>query len=103
MTKDDVKKIVRDNKSILDKYKVTYIALFGSYVRNEQRQDSDIDFLVTFGNVDLYNYFDNYLDFKEKLEQIYERKVDLVEEQTIKNPFLMHSINQNKQLIWTLI
>ena len=88
---------------LCQKHKVTKLYLFGSFAMNTATEESDIDFLVTFGNVDLYNYFDNYLDFKEKLEQIYERKVDLVEEQTIKNPFLMHSINQNKQLIWTLI
>ena len=56
MTKDDIKMIVRDNKSILDKYMVTYIALFGSYVRNEQRQDSDIDFLVEFREPTYRNY-----------------------------------------------
>jgi hypothetical protein len=80
---------------------VIRLYLFGSFAKNTATEKSDIDFLVTFGNVDLYNYFDNYLDFKEKLENIYHRKIDLVEEQTVKNPFLLQSINQSKKLIWT--
>jgi len=80
---------------------VIRLYLFGSFAKNTATEQSDIDFLVSFGNVDLYNYFDNYLDFKEKLENIYHRRIDLVEEQTVKNPFLLQSINQSKQLIWT--
>ncbi len=99
-----------ENKLTIDKKRISKLCkqhhvirlyLFGSFAKNTATAQSDIDFLVTFGNVDLYNYFDNYLNFKEKLESIYNRKVDLVEEQTIKNPFLLQSINQSKQLIWT--
>jgi len=66
MTKDDIKKIVRDNKAIVDRYKVTYIALFGSYARNEQRQDSDIDFLIEFENPT----FRNYIGFLSEMKRL---------------------------------
>jgi len=49
MNKDDIKKVLSANTKILKKYKVNSIALFGSYVRNEQNENSDIDFLVEFG------------------------------------------------------
>ena len=49
MTKDDIKRALSTNTKILKKYKVNSIALFGSYVRNEQNENSDIDFLVEFG------------------------------------------------------
>jgi len=66
------------------------------------RPDSDIDLLVKFGNVDLFNYFDNYMDLKESLEELLNREVDLVEEQTLKNPILIRSINRNKMKnLWT--
>jgi predicted nucleotidyltransferase len=74
--------------------------LFGSYSTGNFTPQSDIDFLVRFGEVDLYNYFDNYLELKQNLEQLLNVPVDLVEEQTVKNPFLLHSINQSKQLIY---
>lgn len=87
-------------RELCRKHSVTRLYLFGSFAQNKATEDSDIDFLVQFGNVDLYNYFDNYLNLKEQLEKLFKRKVDLVEEQTIKNPFLAQSINNTKQLIY---
>ena len=59
-------------------------------------KDSDIDLLVKFGDVNLFDYFDNYMDFKESLENLFNRNVDLVEIQTLKNPILKRSIDYNK-------
>lgn len=95
--------ILNENKKIAElcrKYNVNRLYLFGSYSNGNYTLQSDIDFLVSFGEVDLYNYFDNYLELKQNLEQLLNVPVDLVEEQTIKNPFLLHNINQSKQLIY---
>ncbi len=95
--------ILNENKKIAElcrKYNVNQLYLFGSYSTGNFTPQSDIDFLVRFGEVDLYNYFDNYLELKQNLEQLLNVPVDLVEEQTVKNPFLLHSINQSKQLIY---
>ena len=46
MEQDDVLDILRDLKSELAQYKVREIALFGSFVRNEQKHASDIDVLL---------------------------------------------------------
>ena len=71
---------------------------FGSVVSGNLRTDSDVDLLVKFG--DVFNYFDNYMDFKESLENLLNRKVDLLEEQTLKNPILIRSINRNKKIVY---
>ncbi len=95
--------ILNENKKIAElcrKYNVNQLYLFGSYSTGNFTPQSDIDFLVRFDEVDLYNYFDNYLELKQNLEQLLNVSVDLVEEQTVKNPFLLHSINQSKQLIY---
>lgn len=81
-------------------YRVRELYAFGSMVRGDARQDSDLDLLVTFGEVPLYDYFDNYLDFKTSLETLFARKVDLVESQTVKNPFLKQSIQQHQLLLY---
>ncbi|OFX24798.1 MAG: nucleotidyltransferase [Bacteroidetes bacterium GWA2_31_9] len=81
-------------------HNVLRLYLFGSFAKNTETEQSDIDFLVKFNDVELYYYFDNYLSLKENLERIYQRKVDLLEEQTVKNPFLEQSINQSKILIY---
>ena len=44
MTKEEVKRILFKNKEILKKYRVKSLALFDSYIINEQREGSDIDF-----------------------------------------------------------
>ncbi|MFZ1897305.1 nucleotidyltransferase family protein [Methanoregula sp.] len=45
----DIQKIFRDHEEILrDQYKVKILGLFGSYVRGDHREDSDLDVLVEF-------------------------------------------------------
>ena len=81
-------------------HKVERLFVFGSVLTDAFHEESDIDFLVKFGSVDLYHYFDNYIEFKESLEKLLQRSVDLVEEQTVKNPILKSSIDRNKKLIY---
>jgi len=64
------------------------------------KKDSDIDLIVDFQGVDLYEYADNYFDLKESLENLFKRDVDLLEDKAIKNPFLRKSIDSSKQLIY---
>ncbi|MBA7670260.1 hypothetical protein ES703_78405 [subsurface metagenome] len=40
MTKEKIKEIIREHKEILKKYKVKSVVLSGSYVKNEQKEDS---------------------------------------------------------------
>ncbi|GGA70674.1 nucleotidyltransferase [Flavobacterium palustre] len=81
-------------------YNVEKMYLFGSALNANFNKESDIDFLVKFKSIELSKYFDNYMDFKEKLEELFEREVDLVEEQTLRNPILINSINKSKELIY---
>jgi len=64
------------------------------------QKDSDIDLIVDFQGVELYDYADNYFDFKESLENLFKREVDLLEDKAIKNPYLRQSIDSSKQLVY---
>ncbi len=79
---------------------VERIFVFGSILSDKFSKKSDIDFLIKFQGVDLLEYFDNYLDLKNKLEILFDRNIDMVEEQTLRNPYLIASINRNKKLLW---
>jgi len=81
-------------------HKVDRLYVFGSAVSDSFNANSDVDLLVSFQKIDLFNYFDNYLDLKNKLEKLLQRKVDLVEEQNLKNPVLIRSIDRNKKQIY---
>ena len=74
--------------------------VFGSVLTNNFRKDSDIDLIVDFKEVDLYDYADNYFDLKFSLENLFKREVDLLEDKAIKNPYLRETINSSKQLIY---
>ena len=82
------------------KYKVIKLYVFGSVITEKFTKESDIDLLVTFDDIDLQNYADNYFDLKFSLEDLFKRKIDLLEEKAIKNPFFKKSINNSKELIY---
>ncbi len=96
--------ISEQNKSEIQKLCLTYnvdkLYLFGSATNLNFTDESDIDLLVRFKKFDLAEYFLNYMALKENLKEIFNRKIDLVEEQTLRNPILINSINKNKELIY---
>nr|WP_077701968.1 nucleotidyltransferase family protein [Virgibacillus dokdonensis] len=57
-------------------YGVKRIGLFGSYNRDKQEELSDIDVLVEFNASDIS--FDNYMDLKIILEDLFQKQIDLV-------------------------
>ena len=83
------------------KYHVATMYLFGSAVTETFNENSDVDFLISFNSdVGLEEYADNYFDLLFEMEDIFDRKVDLVTEKTLSNPYLTYSIEQTKQLIY---
>ncbi len=87
-------------RKLCKSHKVKHIYLFGSAVRDDFNEHSDYDFLVQFQEMDVMDYLDNYLEFKDELEKLTQRNVDLVEEQALKNPYLIRSIDRNKELLY---
>ena len=85
---------------LCQQYKIKSLYLFGSANTEQFDNNSDIDLLVTFGDIDLFDYFDNYMNLKEELEKMFCRKVDLIEAKTVRNPVLLRSIDRNKTLIY---
>ncbi|MDK2910524.1 MAG: uncharacterized protein PWR20_2092 [Bacteroidales bacterium] len=87
-------------RDLCSKHKVRRLFVFGSVLTDKFKKDSDIDLVVDFQDVDLYEYADSYFDLKESLEKLFKRDVDLLEEKTIKNPHLKQSIDSSKQLVY---
>jgi len=95
MTKEEIKKIVRDNKKILQKYEVATIALFGSYVRNEQNRKSDADFLVEFREPT----FRNYIGVLSELKKLIGKEVDLVSKDALKKRLKPYILKEAEKII----
>ncbi|MCZ7399474.1 MAG: nucleotidyltransferase family protein [Candidatus Methanoperedens sp.] len=84
---------LEENKATIKKYGVKRIGLFGSYLRKEQKPTSDIDILVEFEKGK--TTFDNYMDLKFFLEDLFKCKVDLVTHEAIKpdlKPYILGSV-----------
>ena len=94
MTKEEIKRIIRANKEILNKYRVKSIALFGSYVRNEQKEDSDIDLLVEFEE----NTYDNFINLIFTFEDLFKKEVTVVTPKGM-SPYILPYILQEAEEI----
>ena len=82
------------------KHKVHKLFVFGSILTNRYNDKSDVDLVVDFNKKEVEDYFDNYFDFKYSLEELLGREIDLLEEQTIKNPYLKKNVDATKTLIY---
>ena len=72
--------------------------LFGSYSRGEQRADSDVDLLVKFDRSRPIGLF-AYVRMRRELEERLGRKIDLVEEGTLR-PAAQKTANQDLKVIY---
>ena len=87
-------------KDLCAKHNVSKLFVFGSVLTNRFSKNSDIDFVVAFNEINLYDYADNYFDLKNSLEKLFQRPIDLLEDKAIKNPFLRESIDSSKQIVY---
>ena len=85
--------------SFCQRWKITEFALFGSILRDDFRQDSDVDVLVSFAPDSKWSLWD-IITIKEELETLFGREVDLVEKVALKNPFRRYEILSTKQVIY---
>lgn len=90
---EEILKLIEQNREEIRRYGVKRIGLFGSYLRGEQREKSDIDILVEFERGK--KTFDNYMELKFFLENLLKRKVDLVIAENVKpelRKYIMESV-----------
>ncbi|MBN2891556.1 MAG: nucleotidyltransferase domain-containing protein [Bacteroidales bacterium] len=93
-------KTIKQISKISDSHHVEFLFLFGSSLTKQFSEKSDYDFLVRFGEFEIEEYFDNYLSLKNELENLLGINIDLLEFQTLTNPYLKESIKQNHKLIY---
>jgi len=93
LTYEAILRKIEENIKEIKKYGVKKIGIFGSYVRKEQDTGSDIDILVEFEKDK--KTFDNYIELKFFLEDLFKCKVDLVVRESIKTrlePYILKSV-----------
>lgn len=81
------------------RWKVTELSFFGSVLRDDFGPDSDVDVLVTFDSDAGWSLLD-LVTMQDELASIVGRKVDLLEEAALRNPYRRSTILQSKHTLY---
>ncbi len=85
LTKQDILDAIESNRSKLRSLGVRNLALFGSFVRECQTPESDIDLLVEFDAAE--KTYDNFVGLADFLEELLQRPVELVTTESL-SPYI---------------
>ena len=91
INKQTVISTLQKHRETLNNFGIKSLALFGSTARDEATEDSDLDFLVEF---EAEITFDLYMDLKFFLEDLFNKKVDLVIKNDLKPQIQENVISQ---------
>lgn len=92
MTREEIQHTIKD---YLDQYPISRVGVFGSFARNEDRPDSDIDILVTFEEpISLFAL----VRIHRELSELLNRKVDIVSEKYL-HPRMKEAVQKDLKII----
>jgi len=91
MKKDFILKTLKEKKDFIQRtYKVDKIGLFGSYAKDKQTENSDIDIYVEFNQKN----FDNIAGLWNFLEKLYKKKIDIIYKHKNNNKIIIKNIQK---------
>ena len=86
---------------ICRRHHVKWLDVFGSAAVGDFKPDqSDIDFIVEFGDAPRKPWYGNHIELKEDLQSLFNRQVDLVDYTAIKNPYFRKSVDETREQIY---
>ncbi|MEA1987408.1 MAG: nucleotidyltransferase domain-containing protein [Candidatus Marinimicrobia bacterium] len=87
LKKEEILMYLLNNKNLFnDKFNIYKIGIFGSYARNEQTENSDIDIIMEM-KLDTTEIYEKKRDLRKMLEEQFNRKIDICRERSIKTIF----------------
>ena len=95
-TKANILTIIRKNQDKIRSFGVKKLGLFGSFVRDEQKSESDLDLLVEFEKGK--KTFDNFINLSFFLENLINRQIELVTAESL-GPYLKPHILQEIEYV----
>jgi predicted nucleotidyltransferase len=84
---------------LCEKYRINELSIFGSSIRDDFTQNSDVDILVSFLNNSEISLFD-IMDLEEEFSKLINREVDIVEKESLKNPIRKDRILSTREIIY---
>jgi predicted nucleotidyltransferase len=99
--KESIQMKLAEFLTLCKSHNVKNIYAFGSAVtENFNDESSDIDLLIEIDTEDPIERGENLMDIWDKLEEFFQRKVDLLTNSSIKNPILRKNIDTTKILLY---
>lgn len=95
-----IEKNLKQIKKICKKYDVEKLHAFGSITTSDFTNKSDVDLLVKFKSIPIERYADNYFLLHNLFEEIFNRKVDLITENSLSNPYFIKKETQTTTLVY---
>lgn len=95
-TKKQILALIQANQAQIKTFGVKKLGLFGSFMRNQQHNESDIDLLVEFEPGQ--KSFDNFIQLSFLLEDILQRPVELVTLESL-SPYIVPFISQEVEYV----
>ena len=87
-------------RALCERYGVEKLELFGSAARGEfDPGHSDLDFIVQMKGRREPGYARRFCDFAEAIEALYGRRVDLLTELMIKNPYFKAKVQKDRRVL----
>lgn len=79
---------------------VRQLYVYGSFAKGQAKPDSDIDFIVEFQRKGFSGAFEQFIELKERLEEIVNRPVDLLENRRFRNKIFQTEVERTKKLVY---
>jgi uncharacterized protein len=99
-----MQKIITDNLreiiSLCSNHHVKSLFAFGSVCTDRFTEESDIDLLISFQALNYGDYADNYFVLADKFEELFDRRVDLITDKSLSNPYFIKSMEQTKTALY---
>lgn len=90
-----------DVERLCKQFRVRQLELFGSALTDQfDPGHSDLDFLVEFDNLTIKDAADRYFGLLHALEDLFSRRIDLVDITTIENPYFHRSIERSRTVLY---
>ena len=90
--KAEIIRLLRLNSKIIESFGAKRIGIFGSFIKNQQKIDSDIDILIEF-KTGMKN-FDNFINLSIFLEDLFNSEIDLITPDSLSKSFLNRIKNE---------
>jgi len=87
-------------EEVCRQFHVRRLEVFGSAAQQDLDKCRDVDLLVEFDPSAAPRLFDTYFELQRSLENLFDKPVDLVEPEGLRNPFFIEQVNASRRTLY---